>query len=125
MLRGGLDRDGRGRLDRAARRPRGGAATAGAAPRWTRPGRALGTALAGAVNLVDPAAVVLGGAYAELADWLLPGMRRELAERVRVREWPESALASSALGRRGPLLGAALVTIRRILDDPGAVVLPG
>ncbi|MFD2351669.1 ROK family protein [Nonomuraea ferruginea] len=29
-------------------------------------GRALGTALAGAVNLLDPAAVVLGGAYAEL-----------------------------------------------------------
>lgn len=88
-------------------------------------GRALGTALAGTVNLVDPSAVVLGGAYAELGEWLLPGMRRELAERVRVREWPESALTSSALGRRGPLLGAALVTIRRILDDPGAVVLPG
>ena len=88
-------------------------------------GRALGTALAGAVNLVDPSAVVLGGAYAELGEWLLPGMRRELAERVRVREWPESALSASALGRRGPLLGAALVTIRRILDDPGAVLRPG
>ena len=75
-------------------------------------GRALGTALAGAVNLVDPSAVVLGGAYAELGEWLLPGMRRELAERVRVREWPESALSVSGLGRRGPLLGAALVTIR-------------
>jgi hypothetical protein len=44
---------------------------------------------------------------------------------VRVRKWPRSALSVSGLGRRGPLLGAALVTIRRILDDPGAVLLPG
>jgi predicted NBD/HSP70 family sugar kinase len=83
-------------------------------------GTALGTALAGAVNLVDPAAVVLGGAYAELGDWLLPGMRRELAARVLVRPWRAEALTVSALGRRGPLLGAALVTIRRILDDPAS-----
>ena len=83
-------------------------------------GAALGTALSGAVNLVDPAAVVLGGAYAELGDWLLPGMRRELAGRVLVRPWTNDALSVSALGRRGPLLGAALVTIRRIMDDPGA-----
>ncbi|QMU72575.1 ROK family transcriptional regulator [Streptacidiphilus sp. P02-A3a] len=88
-------------------------------------GTALGTALAGAVNLVDPAAVVLGGAYAELGDWLLPGMRRELAARVRVRPWSDEALSVSALGRRGPLLGAALVTIRRILEDPGAPALLG
>ena len=84
-------------------------------------GTALGTALAGAVNLVDPSAVVLGGAYAELGDWLLPGMRRELAERVVVRPWQDDALSVSALGRRGPLLGAALMTIRRILDDPGSI----
>lgn len=88
-------------------------------------GTALGTALAGAVNLVDPAAVVLGGAYAELGEWLLPGMRRELAARVRVRPWSDEALSVSALGRRGPLLGAALVTIRRILEDPGAPALLG
>ncbi len=88
-------------------------------------GTALGTALAGAVNLVDPAAVVLGGAYAELGAWLLPGMRRELAARVLVRPWSDGALSVSALGRRGPLLGAALVTIRRILEDPGAPAVLG
>jgi hypothetical protein len=36
-------------------------------------GRALGITLAGAVNLVDPEKVVLGGAHAELAPWLTPG----------------------------------------------------
>jgi predicted NBD/HSP70 family sugar kinase len=86
-----------------------------------RAGAALGTALAGAVNLLDPAAVVLGGAYAELAEWLLPRMRRELAERVTVRAWDPAALTPSALGRRGPLLGAGLVTVRRIIEDPGVV----
>lgn len=85
-------------------------------------GAALGTALAGAVNLIDPEAVVLGGAYAELAEWLLPEMRRELAERVTVRPWDREALLASALGRGGPLLGAALVTVRRILDDPGLLI---
>ncbi len=80
-------------------------------------GAALGTTLAGAVNLVDPAAVVLGGAYAELGDWLLPGMRRELAART-LRRWPSKALLVSALGRRGPLLGAGMAAIRRIVEDP-------
>jgi len=81
-------------------------------------GRALGTALAGAVNLLDPSAVVLGGAYAELGEWLLPGMRKELSERVTVRPWSPEALQLSELGRRGPLLGAATVTIRRIIENP-------
>lgn len=84
-----------------------------------RAGGALGTALAGAVNLVDPSAVVLGGAYAELADWLLPGIRRELAARVAVRPWDPGALTVSAHGRSGPVLGAAMVTVRQIIEDPG------
>jgi predicted NBD/HSP70 family sugar kinase len=81
-------------------------------------GRALGTALAGAVNLLDPSALVLGGAYAELGEWLLPGMRKELTARVTVRPWSAEALQVSELGRRGPLLGAGTVTIRRIIENP-------
>ncbi|WP_331768284.1 ROK family transcriptional regulator [Embleya sp. NBC_00896] len=83
-----------------------------------RAGSALGTALAGAINLIDPAGVVLGGAVTELGEWLLPAMRRELAARVTVRPWPPEALTASRLGRRAPLLGAAGATIRRIIDDP-------
>jgi predicted NBD/HSP70 family sugar kinase len=81
-------------------------------------GGALGTALAGAVNLLDPAAVILGGAYADLGTWLLPAMRRELAARVTVRPWSADALVVSRLGRRGPLLGAAMSTVRQIIEDP-------
>ncbi|WP_329492244.1 ROK family protein [Kitasatospora sp. NBC_01246] len=82
-------------------------------------GSALGIASAGAVNLLDPAEVVLGGGYARLAPWLLPGMRAELAARVTVRPWTEERLAVSRLGRRGPLLGAAVGVVRAIVADPG------
>ncbi len=85
-----------------------------------RAGAALGTALAGAVCLLDPAAVVLGGAYAELGPWLLPGVRRELAARVTVRPWDPAALTVSPLGRRGPVLGAAMRTVRALIEDPAA-----
>ncbi|MET8625037.1 ROK family transcriptional regulator [Kitasatospora sp. NPDC004669] len=82
-------------------------------------GSALGIAAAGAVNLLDPAEVVLGGGYARLAPWLLPAMRRELAARVTVRPWAEDRLTVSKLGRRGPLLGAAVGVVRAIVADPG------
>ncbi|MFD0273259.1 ROK family protein [Kitasatospora sp. NPDC127111] len=82
-------------------------------------GSALGIASAGAVNLLDPAEVVLGGGYAQLAPWLLPAMRAELAARVTVRPWSEERLTVSRLGRRGPLLGAAVGVVRAIVADPG------
>ncbi|MGW4803536.1 ROK family protein [Kitasatospora sp. NPDC004272] len=87
-------------------------------------GTALGTALAAAVNLIDPATLVLGGGYADLAQWLLPAMRTELAELIRVRPWPEEALRASPLGRRGPVLGAALVTVRGLHTDPAGLWQP-
>lgn len=84
----------------------------------TAAGAALGVAAAGAVNLLDPAAVVLGGGYAELGEWLLPAMRAELAARVTVRPWSGEWLSASALGRRGPLLGAATGVVRAVVADP-------
>ncbi|WP_329497998.1 ROK family protein [Kitasatospora herbaricolor] len=82
-------------------------------------GAALGIAATGAVNLLDPAELVLGGGYTELAPWLLPAMRAELAARVTVRPWSDDWLTVSALGRRGPLLGAAVGVVRAIVADPG------
>ncbi|MBD0673182.1 ROK family protein, partial [Streptomyces sp. CBMA156] len=82
-------------------------------------GTALGTAAAGAVNLLDPAEVVLGGGYARLAPWLLPAMRAELAARVTVRPWSDDRLTVSRLGRRGPLLGAAVRVVRAVVAEPG------
>jgi predicted NBD/HSP70 family sugar kinase len=84
-------------------------------------GRALGIALAGAVNLFDPEKVVLGGAYAELAAWLTPAMQAELGARVRIRPWDPAGLAVSALRREGPVVGAATSVVQRVIDDPSSL----
>ncbi|SED92974.1 Sugar kinase of the NBD/HSP70 family, may contain an N-terminal HTH domain [Streptomyces sp. 2224.1] len=85
-------------------------------------GTALGIALAGAVNLLDPRAVVLGGALAGLAPWILPSLERELALRAAVAadsgRADGPAVAVSRLGADGPLLGAAHAALQTVLDDP-------
>ncbi|MFE2048163.1 ROK family protein [Streptomyces sp. NPDC059459] len=81
-------------------------------------GRALGIALTGAVNLLDPESVVLGGALAGLAPWLLPSLRDELARRT---AGPACPVSVSELGPQGPLLGAAHSVVRAVLDDPAVV----
>ncbi|MET8222805.1 ROK family transcriptional regulator [Streptomyces sp. NPDC005301] len=81
-------------------------------------GTALGIALTGAVNLIDPETVVLGGALARLAPWLLPSLEGELRRRT---TRPACAVTVSRLGPEGPLLGAAHSVVRGVLDDPAAV----
>ncbi|MEV6195097.1 ROK family transcriptional regulator [Streptomyces sp. NPDC051920] len=81
-------------------------------------GTALGIALTGAVNLLDPETVVLGGALAGLAPWLLPSLEDELARRT---AGPACPVSVSRLGSEGPLLGAAHSVVRAVLDDPAGV----
>lgn len=82
-------------------------------------GRALGVALAGTVNLLDPHAIVLGGALAGLGPFLLPPLAAELRSRAAAPgAVPE--LLTSAIGPEGPLLGAARSVVRAVYDDPAA-----
>lgn len=81
-------------------------------------GAALGIALTGAVNLLDPETVVLGGALAGLSPWLLPALESELRGRT---AGPACPVAVSRLGSQGPLLGAAHSVVRAVLDDPAVV----
>ncbi|MFG2194019.1 ROK family protein [Streptomyces sp. NPDC048639] len=106
-LRGG---EGVGEL-----RERAGAGEAAVLRALDDAGTALGIALAGVVNLLDPQAVVLGGALAELSPWLLPATERELTIRV---TRPYGEIAVSRVGRDGPLLGAAHSVVQAVLDDP-------
>ncbi|GAA4054609.1 ROK family transcriptional regulator [Streptomyces shaanxiensis] len=85
-------------------------------------GTALGIALTGAVNLLDPESVVLGGALAGLAPWLLPSLETELDRRT---AGPACPVSVSRLGPEGPLLGAAHSVVRAVLDDPGGVAERG
>lgn len=81
-------------------------------------GDALGVALASAIGLINPAAVILGGAYADLSPWLLPHIRRQLETRLTVRPFDLDAITGSPLGRGGPILGAALHTVHEIRRNP-------
>jgi predicted NBD/HSP70 family sugar kinase len=102
-------------LSRLAERAEEGEAGARRALRGA--GKAMGIALAGAVNLLDPGAVLLGGALARLGPYLLPALERELRQRAAAPgTMPE--LAVSGIGPDGPLLGAAHSVVRAVLDDP-------
>lgn len=88
-------------------------------------GSALGIALSGAVNLIDPRRVVIGGALAQLASWLLPRVGRELAHRTLLTAGSRSApvpVIASAIGPDGPLLGAAGSAVRAALDQPSTLL---
>ncbi|AUH44197.1 ROK family transcriptional regulator [Streptomyces sp. CMB-StM0423] len=84
-------------------------------------GGALGIALAGAVNLLDPETVVLGGALAGLGPWVVPAVERELGRRL-ADPARTVRLTVSALGAEGPLLGAALSEVDAVMEAPGTVV---
>ncbi|MFG2639784.1 ROK family protein [Streptomyces sp. NPDC048370] len=82
-------------------------------------GRMLGLALSGAVNLLDPEAVVLGGIYPRLMARLGPAVDAELARRVVSGLWTPAAGRLRAASPATPASrGAAAYVIRQVLMDP-------
>ncbi|MFF6906680.1 ROK family protein [Streptomyces sp. NPDC012389] len=101
------------------RRARAGDARAVAAV--AEAGRMLGRVVSGAVNLVDPDAVVLGGIYRGLMPWLSPPADEELTARVVSGLWSPGSgrlRASSVAGDAAR--GAAALVVQDVLDDPVA-----
>ncbi|MER7044872.1 ROK family protein [Streptomyces jumonjinensis] len=84
-----------------------------------RAGLMLGRVLSGAVNLFDPAAVVLGGIYRPLSPWLIPRASAELSARVVSGLWPR---AGTRLRPSSPAAdaarGAASLVVLDVLTDP-------
>ncbi|THV38728.1 ROK family protein [Glycomyces buryatensis] len=85
-----------------------------------RIGRALGAGIAVAVDLLNPEAVVLGGHYQALSQWIVPAAESELAERVHASGAGGVKLVVSTLGHEAPALGAAT----GILNDIDAGLMP-
>ncbi|MDN3293578.1 ROK family protein [Streptomyces ficellus] len=84
-----------------------------------RAGRMLGQVVSGAVNLLDPDAVVLGGIYRPLMPWLGPAADRELSRRVVSGLWAAGSgrlRASSSSGDAAR--GAAALVVREVVADP-------
>ncbi|MFB7914367.1 ROK family protein [Streptomyces sp. NPDC056061] len=110
------DRAGVAELERRAR---DGDARAVAA--LAEAGRMLGRVLSGAVNLLDPDAVVLGGIYRKLMPWLSPAADEELSARVVSGLWSpgDGRLRASSVAGDAARGAAALVTAG-VLADPMA-----
>ena len=82
--------------------------------------RALGTALANAVNLVDVENVVLGGIYAPLAPFLIPGIDEVLQTRVLSAPWSGLRVCAAEVRDYAALSGAASAVLSDVIDDPSA-----
>ncbi|NHC15439.1 ROK family transcriptional regulator [Motilibacter sp. E257] len=85
-------------------------------------GTALGVALAGALNLLDLDAVVLGGAYARLAPWILEFVEQEIGGRLLSAPWSAPQVRASLLQADAAVLGAARSVVQGVVDDPASWV---
>ncbi|MFD5090449.1 ROK family protein [Amycolatopsis thailandensis] len=83
-------------------------------------GVALGIAVSTVVDVLDPDVVVLGGYFAELGEWLVEPVRRELSARPLGHE-PACRVEPSPLGTTAPLRGAAHLATERLFADPTLV----
>lgn len=82
-------------------------------------GRMLGLVVSGAVNLLDPEAVVLGGVFRGLMPWLGPAADRELTRRVVSGLWPAQSRRLRASSSSGDAArGAAALVVRDVIADP-------
>ena len=79
-------------------------------------GRLLGRALAATVNLLNPTMIMIGGDVAEAGDQLLAGVREIVYQRSTALATNDLVIASSTLGDRAGVLGAAAMVIEELLD---------
>ncbi len=78
-------------------------------------GRQIGEVLAGAVNLLNPGAIVLGGDVALAANQLVAGVRERIYERSTVLATHDLRIERTELGDRAGVVGAAVMIIESIL----------
>ena len=81
-------------------------------------GTHLGIALSSAVNLLAPRAVVLGGYFTHLFEWLRGPVERELHRRVIATQWASVDVLKSQLQQGAAVRGGAALTLRQVLADP-------
>lgn len=80
-------------------------------------GRYLGLAVAGLVNLMNPAVVVLGGEISTAGDLLLDRLRETLRTRTLSLSVNETRLVTSNLGQQAIAVGAATLVLQAALRD--------
>jgi predicted NBD/HSP70 family sugar kinase len=79
-------------------------------------GRDLGEVLAGAVNLVNPSVIVIGGDVAEAHEQLLAGVREVVYQRSLPLATPHLRIVTSQTGRAAGVLGASVMAVDHVLS---------
>jgi predicted NBD/HSP70 family sugar kinase len=82
--------------------------------------RILATALANAVNVLNPSLIVLGGFLATLAEHDVEALRDAIADQAMPAAVEGLELRSAALGEDRLLIGAAEAAFAGLLADPEA-----
>ncbi|MCB1182311.1 ROK family transcriptional regulator [bacterium] len=77
----------------------------------------LGTAVAGLLNLMNPAAVVLGGDLSRLGELLLAPLRGSVRSRTLVNSVAAAEILVSRLGPQSVAVGAATLVLKEALGD--------
>jgi predicted NBD/HSP70 family sugar kinase len=77
----------------------------------------LGIAVAGMLNLMNPAMVILGGGLARLGDVLLEPLRETVRRRTLVSSVAVSEIRTSELGPQSIAVGAATLILQAALAD--------
>ena len=78
----------------------------------------LGIAVAGLLNLMNPAAVILGGGLSRLGERLLGPLRETVMRRTFVGSVAASQIRTGELGPRDISIGAATLVLDAALTDP-------
>jgi glucokinase-like ROK family protein len=78
----------------------------------------LGVGVAGLLNLLNPAVVIVGGGLARLGELLLEPLRSVVRTRTLATSLEGSRIVTSQLGARAVAIGAATLLLQRALSDP-------
>lgn len=81
----------------------------------------LSVGLGSLVNVLNPSAVVLGGYFAALAEWLVEAVETEIEVRALGAEWSTCRALVSTLGDEAAVRGAAALVLHDILADPRSI----
>lgn len=82
-------------------------------------GRALGVGIANLTNMFDMEAVILGGYFTHLSQWLQRPIEAELEAHVLAQQWAPLRILFSDMGREAAVRGAAAWSLDAILDRAG------
>lgn len=80
-------------------------------------GETLGIAVAGMLNLMNPALVIIGGGLARLNELLLEPLRSTVRSRTLMHSLDAAEIVTSALGAQDVAVGAATLALQEALAD--------